>query len=67
MATTTHSHNLQEQCPTVGIDLIHRVLRRLKNQKKLICLGKGPMIKNGKIKDNQLRRHFFLKNHDILN
>ncbi|NGX29227.1 MAG: hypothetical protein K940chlam4_00057 [Candidatus Anoxychlamydiales bacterium] len=34
--------DLQEQCPTVGIDLIRRILRKLKNQKKIICLGKGP-------------------------
>jgi len=37
--------DLQEQCPTVGIDLIRRILRKLKNQKKIICLGKGPRAK----------------------
>ena len=34
---------LQEQCPTVGIDLIRRFLRDQKRAGKLECLGRGPM------------------------
>jgi Fic family protein len=33
---------LQEQCPTVGIDLMRRILRQQKEAGKLECLGRGP-------------------------
>lgn len=33
---------IQEQCPTVGIDLIRRILREQKQAGKLECLGRGP-------------------------
>lgn len=33
---------IQEQCPTVGIDLIRRILREQKGAGKLKCLGRGP-------------------------
>jgi Fic family protein len=33
---------LQEQCPTVGIDLIRRILREQKQAGKVVCLGRGP-------------------------
>lgn len=32
---------LQEQCPTVRIDLIRRILRDQKRPGKLECLGRG--------------------------
>ncbi len=34
--------DLQEQCPTVGIDLIRRILRQERNAGRLECLGRGP-------------------------
>lgn len=34
--------DLQEQCPTVGIDLIRRILRQERNLGRLECLGRGP-------------------------
>ena len=33
---------LQDQCPSVGIDLIRRVLRDLRQAGQLECLGRGP-------------------------
>ena len=36
---------LQELCPTVGIDLIRRILREEKNAGLLECLGRGPFAK----------------------
>jgi Fic family protein len=36
---------LQELCPTVGIDLIRRILREEKNAGHLECLGRGPYAK----------------------
>jgi len=36
---------LQEQCPTVGIDLIRRILKEEKNAGRLKCLGRGPFAK----------------------
>lgn len=43
-------HDIQENCPTVGIDLIRKVLSKLRKQKKIMCIGKGPMAKWKKIK-----------------
>lgn len=40
---------IREECPTVGIDLIRKTLAKLKNQKKIICIGKGPKAKWNKI------------------
>ncbi|WP_287313619.1 hypothetical protein [Moorena sp. SIO1G6] len=34
--------HLKEQCPTVGIDLIRRILRQERNAGRLECLGRGP-------------------------
>lgn len=34
--------DLQEPCPTVGIDLICRILRREREAGHLKCLGRGP-------------------------
>lgn len=34
--------DLQERCPTVGIDLIRRILRQERNAGRLECLGRGP-------------------------
>lgn len=34
--------DLQEQCPTVGIDLIRRILRQERTAGRLECLGRGP-------------------------
>jgi Fic family protein len=34
--------DLQAQCPSVGIDLIRRVLRELRQNGQLECLGRGP-------------------------
>ncbi|AFY48641.1 hypothetical protein Nos7524_2821 [Nostoc sp. PCC 7524] len=34
--------DLQERCPTVGIDLIRRILRQERNLGRLECLGRGP-------------------------
>lgn len=36
---------LQELCPTVGIDLIRRILREEKQAGNLECLGRGPFAK----------------------
>lgn len=36
---------LQEACPTVGIDLIRKVLRHEKNENRLECLSRGPLAK----------------------
>lgn len=33
---------IQQQCPTVGIDLIRRVLREQRQSGQLECLGRGP-------------------------
>lgn len=33
---------LQEHCPTVGIDLIRRILRQEREASRLACLGRGP-------------------------
>jgi hypothetical protein len=32
---------LQERCPTVGIDLIRRILRRERDAERLACQGRG--------------------------
>ncbi|HAG81729.1 MAG TPA: cell filamentation protein Fic, partial [Cyanobacteria bacterium UBA12227] len=32
---------LQERCPTVGIDLIRRILRREREAGHLTCIGRG--------------------------
>ncbi len=34
--------DLQERCPTVGIDLIRRILRQERTDGRLECLGRGP-------------------------
>ena len=34
--------DLQERCPTVGIDLVRRVLRRERDAGRVECLGRGP-------------------------
>ncbi|KYC37245.1 cell filamentation protein Fic [Scytonema hofmannii PCC 7110] len=34
--------DLQERCPTVGIDLIRRILRQERNAGRMECLGRGP-------------------------
>ncbi len=34
--------DLQSQCPTVGIDLIRRILRLERTEGRLECLGRGP-------------------------
>ncbi|MBN3938876.1 Fic family protein [Nostoc sp. NMS9] len=34
--------DLQERCPTVGIDLIRRILRLERTEGRLECLGRGP-------------------------
>ena len=34
--------DLQERCPTVGIDLIRRILRSSRTDGRLECLGRGP-------------------------
>lgn len=34
--------DLQERCPTVGIDLIRRILRQERTLGRLECLGRGP-------------------------
>lgn len=34
--------NLQERCPTVGIDLLRRILRKERAAGRLECLGRGP-------------------------
>ncbi|WP_235018939.1 Fic family protein [Tolypothrix sp. NIES-4075] len=34
--------DLQERCPTVGIDLIRRILRQEREAGRLECLGRGP-------------------------
>lgn len=34
--------DLQERCPTVGIDLIRKILRTEKNEGRIDCLGRGP-------------------------
>lgn len=34
--------DLQERCPTVGIDLIRRILRQERDAGRLECLGRGP-------------------------
>lgn len=33
--------DLQERCPTVGVDLIRRILRQEREAKRLKCLGRG--------------------------
>lgn len=43
-------HEIQENCPTIGIDLIRKVLAKLKKQKKITCIKKGPMAKWKKIR-----------------
>ncbi|MFI0434602.1 MAG: hypothetical protein ACH350_02590 [Parachlamydiaceae bacterium] len=49
---------LQELCPTVGIDLIRRILREEKNGGLLECLGRGPFAK---WKKNKVDRFIFQK------
>ncbi len=34
--------DLQERCPTVGIDLLRRILRQEREAARLECLGRGP-------------------------
>ncbi len=34
--------DMQERCPTVGIDLLRRILRRERDAGRLGCLGRGP-------------------------
>ena len=34
--------DLQDRCPRLGIDLIHRILREQRQAKALECLGRGP-------------------------
>lgn len=36
---------IQESCPTVGIDMIRKILRHEKEEKRLECLGRGPLAK----------------------
>jgi len=33
---------VQERCPTVGIDMLRRILRNERDAGKLTCLGRGP-------------------------
>ncbi len=42
---------LQERCPTVGIDLIRRLLRRERDAGRLQCRGRGsiPILQKAKI------------------
>jgi len=42
-------HDIQENCPTVGIDLIRKTLGKLKKQKKIECISRGSMAKWKKI------------------
>ncbi len=37
--------DLQDRCPTVGIDLIRKILRNEKNEGRIDCLGRGPDAK----------------------
>jgi Fic family protein len=37
--------DVQERCPTVGVDLLRRILREERNAGRLKCLGRGPMAK----------------------
>jgi hypothetical protein len=41
--------DLQARCPTVGIDLIRKILRIEKNEGRIDCLGRGPDAKWKKI------------------
>ena len=34
--------DLQERCPTVGVDLIRRILREERKARRVECLGRGP-------------------------
>jgi Fic family protein len=36
---------IQESCPTVGIDLIRKILRHEREERRLECLGRGPRAK----------------------
>ena len=36
---------IQESCPTVGIDMIRKILRHEREEKRLECLGRGPLAK----------------------
>ncbi|NNK96322.1 MAG: Fic family protein [Desulfobacterales bacterium] len=36
---------IKERCPTVGIDMIRRVLRRERDEGKITCVGRGPQAK----------------------
>jgi hypothetical protein len=37
--------DVKERCPTVGVDLLRRILREERNAGRLKCLGRGPMAK----------------------
>ena len=37
--------DIQERCPTVGIDMIRRVLRQERDEGKITCVGRGPQAK----------------------
>jgi hypothetical protein len=37
--------DIQERCPTVGIDMIRRVLRQERDEGKITCIGRGPQAK----------------------
>ena len=38
-------HEIQEACPTVGIDMIRKILRQEKEENRIECLGRGPYAK----------------------
>ncbi len=40
---------IQEACPTVGIDMIRKILRHEREEKRLECLGRGPLAKWRKV------------------
>ena len=37
--------DIQERCPTVGIDMLRRILRQERDAGKLTCIGRGPNAK----------------------
>ena len=41
--------DLQDRCPTVGIDLIRKILRNEKKAGRIDCLGRGPDAKWKKV------------------
>lgn len=37
--------DIQQRCPTVGIDMIRRILRQERDAGKITCVGRGPQAK----------------------